>query len=82
MLRIMKRKDAEYLYGSLEAYYGIAVAGSLFFGVIGFILQIFINGSDDVFEKAAFSSFCAGGIFLLGTFEVTLDIIMNKKQKD
>lgn len=78
----MTKKDAEYLYGSIEAYYWIAAAGSVLIGVIGFLLQIYINGTDDILEKAAYCCFYAGVIFLLATFEVTLDSKKDKKKED
>ncbi len=77
----MTKKDAEYLYGSIEAYYWIAAAGSVLIGVICFLLQIYINGADDILEKAACCCFYAVGIFLLATFEVTLDSIKNKEKE-
>ena len=77
----MTKKDAEYLYGSVEAYYWIAAAGSVLIGVICFLLQIYINGTDDILEKAAYCCFYAVVIFLLATFEVTLDCIKNKEKE-
>lgn len=78
----MTKKDAEYFYGSIEAYYWIAAAVSVLIGVIVFLLQIYINGTDDILEKAAYCCFFTGGIFLLATFEVTLDNIKDKKKED
>ena len=77
----MTKKDAEYLYGSIEAYYWIAAAGSVLIGVICFLLQIYINGTDNILEKAAYCCFCAVVIFLLATFEVTLDSMKDKKKE-
>lgn len=77
----MTKKDAEYLYGSIEAYYWFAAAGSVLIGVIGFLLQIYINGTDDILEKAAYCCLYAGGVFLLATFEVTLDSMKDKKKE-
>lgn len=78
----MTKKDAEYLYGSIEAYYLIAATGSVLIGVIGFLLQIYINGTDDILEKAVYCCLYAGGIFLLATFEVTLDSMKDKKKEE
>ena len=76
----MTKKDAEYFYGSIEAFYWIALIGSILFGIIGFILQIYIYGDHNILEKVGCSSVCAATIFLLATFDVTLDIIKNGKE--
>ena len=78
----MTKKDAEYLYGSIVAYYGIALVGSIFYGVIGFIFQIYIYGYNGILEKLSYSCVLAAGIFLLATFDVTLDIMKDKKKEE
>ncbi len=78
----MTKEQAEYFYGSIEAYYGIAIIGSILFGVLGFVFQIYIYGFDNILEKVDFSCICAATIFLLATFDVTLDILKNGKEDD
>jgi len=75
----MTKEQPEYLYGSIEDFYWIALVGSIVFGIIVFILQIYIYGVDDILVKIGCSIVCAVTIFLLGIFEVTLDIIINKE---
>ena len=77
----MTKEQAEYFYGSIDVYYGIATIGSIFFGVIGFVFQIYIYGDDNILEKAGYSCVTAATIFLLGTLEVTLDIFKNDKKE-
>ena len=75
----MTKKDAEYIYGSLEAYYWITAGCSVLIGIIAFFLQIFINGTDKILEDAAYSCFFAGAIFQLATLEITLDSLKEGK---
>jgi hypothetical protein len=50
--------------------------------VLGFVFQIYIYGFDNILEKVDFSCICAATIFLLATFDVTLDILKNGKEDD
>ena len=77
----MTKEQAEYLYGSIEAYYGISVIGSIFYGVLGFVFQIYIYGFDNILEKVGCSCVTAVTIFLLATFDVTFDILKNDKKR-
>lgn len=77
----MTKKDAEYFYGSIEAFYWIALIGSILFGIIGFLLQIYIYGDHNILEKVGCSSVCAATIFLLATFDVTFDILKNDRKE-
>ncbi len=74
----MTKEQAVYFYGSIEAFYGISAIGSIFFGVLGLVFQIYIYGVDNILEKVGCSCVTAATIFLLGTFDVTLDIIKNR----
>lgn len=78
----MTKEQAEYFYGSIEAYYRISVIGSIFYGVLGFVFQIYIYGFDNILEKAGYSFIITATIFLLATYEVTFDILKNDKKKD
>ena len=77
----MTKKQAEYFYGSIEAYYGISAIGSIFYGVLGFVFQIYIYGFDNILEKVGYSCVTAVTIFLLATFDVTFDIFKNDKKR-
>lgn len=76
----MTKEQAEYLYGSIEVYYRISVIGSIFYGVLGFVFQIYIYGFDNILEKVGCSCVTAVTIFLLATFDVTFDILKNDKK--
>lgn len=78
----MTKKQAVFFYGSIEAFYGIAAIGSTLFGLLGLIFQIYIYGDGNILEKAGYSCFFAATIFLLGTFDVTLDILKNDKKEE
>ena len=77
----MTKEQAEYFYGSIEAFYGIALVGSILCGVIGYIFQISIYGDDEIVEKVGCSFVCAATIFLLATFDVTFDILKTDKKE-
>lgn len=79
----MKKENIVKSYGSIKVFYGNALVVSIFYGVTAFVLDICIYGYDSILNKAANCLFVIGSLFILGTFEVTFDIIMhNKKHSD
>ena len=77
----MTKEQAEYFYGSIKAFYGTALVGSIIYGVIDYIFQTSIYGDDGIFEKAVRSCIYAAFIFLLSTFDVTWDIIKKEYER-
>lgn len=77
----MTKEQAEFFYGSIKAFYGIELVGSILSGIIVFIFKIYIYGDDNILEKVGYSCVCAATIFLLVTYDVTFDIL-KKRQRE